>query len=164
MNSLHIKKGDTVLVIAGKDKGKKGKVMSCDPSSCKAMVDGINIVTKHSKPKNRETSGGIRKMVGNIDISNLMLVCPACDKPSRLGHKTLANGKKVRACKKCGAGVEPQIKGKDKKKKTDKPVKEESAVKSEKLVKEEKVVKTDKPKRTVKPKVVSKEESAEQSK
>jgi len=157
MSSLHIKKGDTVLVIAGKDKGKKGKVMSCNPDAHKATVDGVNIVTKHSKPKNRETSGGIRKMAGNIDTSNLMVVCPACDKPSRLGHKTLDNGKKVRACKKCGASVEPQTKGKDKdkKKKTDKAVKEEVAVK------EEKAAKVEKPKRTAKPKAEVIEESAE---
>jgi len=157
MSSLHIKKGDTVLVIAGKDKGKKGKVLSCDPNNHKAMVDGVHIVTKHSKPKNRETSGGIRKIAGNVDTSNLMVVCPACDKASRLGHKTLDNGKKVRACKKCGASVEPQVKGKDKKKKTDKadkPVKEEVAVK------EETAVKSEKPKRTAKPKSApTKEES-----
>ena len=138
MSSLHIRKGDTVLVIAGKDKGKKGKVMSCDPDNHKAKVDGINIATKHYKPKNREESGGIRKMVGNIDTSNLMVVCPACDKATRTGHKTLENGKKVRACKKCGASVEPQLKGKDKKKKSDKAVKEEKAEKVDKPAKETK--------------------------
>ncbi|MCL2370412.1 MAG: 50S ribosomal protein L24 [Firmicutes bacterium] len=136
--SVHVKRGDTVLVIAGKDKGKKGKIMSCDPDGHKAKVDGINVVTKHSKPKNRETAGGIRKIVGNIDTSNLMVICPACDKATRLGHKELDNGKKVRACKKCGANVEPQIKGKDKdkdkKKKADKSA-EVEAVSEDKATK-----------------------------
>ena len=115
---LHIKRGDTVLVIAGKDKGKTGKIISCDPDSHTAKVDGVHTVTKHSKPKNRETPGGIRKLAGNIDSSNLMVVCPACGKASRVGYKTLENGKKIRYCKKCAGSMEASVKDKkDKKKK-----------------------------------------------
>jgi len=111
---MHIKKGDTVLVIAGKDKGKTGKIISCDPKNNTAKVDGVNVVTKHSKPRGRDDVGGIRKMAGNVDGSNLMVVCPACGKASRAAHRKLDSGAKVRVCKKCDQSLET---GKEKKKK-----------------------------------------------
>ena len=133
---MHIKKGDTVLVIAGKDKGKTGKIISCDPTEHTAKVDGINVVTKHSKPRGRDVPGGIRKMAGNVDSSNLMVVCPVCGKASRVGHRKLDSGAKIRVCKKCDGSLET---GKDKKKKTGK--------KSDKASKADKAAKTDKAKK-----------------
>ena len=97
--SLHVKKGDTVAVIAGKDKKKTGKVLAVNPSEGTVIVDGVNIITKHNKPRSANQPGGIVKENGKIDASNVMVVCPACGKATRIAAGE-ADGKKIRLCQK----------------------------------------------------------------
>jgi large subunit ribosomal protein L24 len=104
---LHIKKGDTVMVIAGDDKStagkvKTGKVLEIYPDKNRAIVEGINMVTKHQKPSAGKPEGGIKKMEGTIHISNLMVVDPATGKPTRTGRKLNEKGKLQRFSKKTG--------------------------------------------------------------
>lgn len=101
-NHLHVKAGDTVEVILGKDKGKKGKVLSTLPKEGRVVVEGVNMVSKHTKPKGAGQQGGIIKQEGKIHASNVMLVCRKCGKKTRLAHKVLKDGTSVRVCKKCG--------------------------------------------------------------
>ena len=103
MNKLHIRKDDTVVVLSGKDKGKKGKVLETSPKEQKVIVEGINMVTKHVKPRRQGETGGIVKAEGAMYAAKVMVVCPSCGKPTRVAHKVLDNGTKKRACKKCGA-------------------------------------------------------------
>jgi large subunit ribosomal protein L24 len=104
--SLGIKKGDTVLVLSGKDKDKKGRVLAIFPSKQKLIVEGVNIVKKHQKPSRKYPQGGIIEKEGLIHTSKVMLVCPKCDKPTRIGARILEDGKKVRVCKKCKEVIE----------------------------------------------------------
>ncbi|GIL22392.1 MAG: 50S ribosomal protein L24 [Bacteroidota bacterium] len=99
---LHIRKGDTVLVLAGDDKDKKGKVLEVLVGKNRAIVEGINMVTKHQKPSAGKPEGGIKKMEGTIHISNLMLIDPASGKPTRTGRKLNEKGKLQRFSKKTG--------------------------------------------------------------
>ena len=101
MEKVHVKKGDTVYVLSGKDKGKKGKVIKVLPKKNKAIVEGVNMATKHQKPRPGIDQGGIIHVEAPIYTSKLMVVCGKCNKPTRIGHKVLANGSKVRMCKKC---------------------------------------------------------------
>jgi large subunit ribosomal protein L24 len=98
---LHIRKGDTVKVIAGDDKDKTGKVLEIRADKNRAVVEGISIVTKHTKPSAGKPEGGIKKTEGTIHISNLMLIDPASGKPTRVGRK-LVDGKLKRFAKKTG--------------------------------------------------------------
>ena len=102
--AMNIKKGDTIVVLSGKDKGKQGKVLGTVPKSTKIVAEGINMVTCHIKPRKQGEEGGIIQRETPIYASKVMLVCPKCGKPTRVGH-TVADGKKVRACKKCGAAI-----------------------------------------------------------
>ena len=102
MNKLHVKKDDTVVVLSGKDKGKQGKVLEVSPKEQKVIVDHINMVTKHVKPRKMGEAGGIVKAEGAMYACKVQLVCPKCNKPTRPGHKVLADGSKVRVSKKCG--------------------------------------------------------------
>ncbi len=104
---MNIKKGDNVLVIAGKDKGKQGKVMETSPKTGKVTIENVNVVTKHKKPRSQQDKGGIIKKVAPIDASNAMVVCPNCGKATRVSHKEV-DGKKVRICKKCGASLDKE--------------------------------------------------------
>ena len=106
--SLTVKKGDTVVVIAGKDKNKTGKVLEVSPKTGKVLVENVNIVTKHNKPKSQQDKGGIVKKPAAIEVSNVMVICPECGKATRVAH-TEVEGKKVRACKKCGAKNAEQV-------------------------------------------------------
>lgn len=99
--SLRIKKGDTVLVLSGKDKDKKGRVLKVIPKEQRVIVEGVNIVKKHQKPSRKYPQGGIIEKENPIHISKVMLMCPKCDKPTRIGAKILEDGRKVRVCKKC---------------------------------------------------------------
>ena len=103
---MHIRSNDTVMVITGKDKGTKGKVLSVSPKTGKVVVEGVAIATKHQKPRQQGMPGGIIKKEAAIDASNVMVVCPKCGVPSRVGYKTLEDGSKVSTCKKCGAAIE----------------------------------------------------------
>lgn len=102
MNTLHVKKGDEVMIISGKDKGKKGKVLEVSPSEGKVIVEGRNMVTKHVKPRRQGELGGIVKAEGPLYACKVMPVCPKCSKATRVGHK-IEGKKKVRVCKHCGA-------------------------------------------------------------
>ncbi len=99
---MHVKKGDIVIVTSGKDKGKKGKILSSLPDSNKVVVEGINKVKKHQKPSRAIPQGGILQIEAAINTSNVMYLCKKCNKPSRLGSKVLDNNERVRVCKRCG--------------------------------------------------------------
>lgn len=101
MSKLHIKKGDLVYVLAGKDKGKTGKVLSVLVAANRAIVEGINVVSKNVKPSAKNPQGGIVKMEAPIHVSNLNLVDPKSGKPTRIGMQVV-DGKKVRVAKKSG--------------------------------------------------------------
>ena len=102
MNKMSIKKNDTVVVLSGKDKGKQGKVLGTIPSESKVVVEGINMVTCHIKPRRQGEEGGIVKREAAIYASKVQVVCPKCGKGTRVAHK-IEDGKKSRICKKCGA-------------------------------------------------------------
>lgn len=105
MRKLHIKKGDTVYVLAGEDKGRKGRVLSVDADKNRAVVEGINIVSKSTKPSAKHPQGGIIKMEAPINISNLALLDPKSGKPTRVGIRIGENGEKVRYAKKSGEEI-----------------------------------------------------------
>lgn len=105
MSKLHIKKGDTVYVLAGEDKGRKGRVLSVDADKNRAVVEGINIVSKSTKPSAKHPQGGIIKMEAPINISNLALLDPKSGKPTRVGIRIDENGEKVRYAKKSGEEI-----------------------------------------------------------
>ena len=125
MAKLSVKKGDLVLVLAGKDNGKTGKILAAFPKENKVLVEGVNIATKAKKPKSAQEKGGIFKEEAPIDASNVMVICPVCGKATRVAH-AVVDGKKVRTCKKCNASLDV----KTKKEKATK--KEKSKVKAEK--------------------------------
>ena len=103
-----IKKGDTVVVIAGKEKGKSGKVTDVSPKDNKVLVEGVNIVTKHQKARKQDEKSQIVKKNAPVEASNLMVVCPSCGKATRVAHNTV-DGKKVRICKKCSASLDKEF-------------------------------------------------------
>ena len=105
MNTLHVKKDDTVVILSGKDKGKKGKVLEVSPSERKVIVEGCNMVTKHVKPRRMGEPGGIIKAESAIYACKVQIVCPHCGKPTRIGHKVLQDGTKERTCRKCGESL-----------------------------------------------------------
>lgn len=105
VKKLHIKKGDTVYVVSGKDKGKKGKVLVASPKEQKIIVEGVNTVTKHVKPRKQGEAGGIIKTEGAFYACKAMLYCTKCNKPTRISTKVDAKGKKVRVCKHCGVSL-----------------------------------------------------------
>jgi large subunit ribosomal protein L24 len=98
---LSIKKNDTVLVVTGKEKGKKGRVISVEPKKDKILIERINIIKRHMKPSKKYSQGGIIEKEAPLHISNVMLVCSKCGKPTRIGNTILSDGKKTRICKKC---------------------------------------------------------------
>ena len=101
---MNIRKDDKVVVISGKDKGKEGKVLVSNPKAGKLIVEGVNVATKHQKPRKQGEEGGIIKVETPIYAAKVQLVCPKCGKPTRVGHK-IVDGKKSRVCKKCGAEI-----------------------------------------------------------
>ena len=104
MKKIHIKKGDTVYVNAGNDKGKTGKVLEVIPSKDRAIVEGINMVSKHAKPSPKHPQGGIIKQEAGIHVSNLQIVDPSKGGPTRIGHKFVGD-KKIRYAKKSGEEI-----------------------------------------------------------
>ncbi|MBP2645220.1 MAG: rplX [Firmicutes bacterium] len=105
-NKLHVKKGDTVVILSGKDKGKKGKIIEALPKKGKIVVEGVNKVKRHAKPTQKSPQGGILVKEAPLCSAKAMLICPACDKPTRIKKSVLASGKIARACKKCGEVVD----------------------------------------------------------
>lgn len=105
-NKLHVKKDDTVIVITGKDKGKKGRVIASYPRENRVLVEGVNMVKKHAKPSQQNPQGGIINQEAPIHVSNVMLVDPKSGQATRIGYKVLDNGDKVRVAKKSGAVID----------------------------------------------------------
>ena len=104
MAKLNVRKGDDVIVIAGKDKGKQGKVLTAIPSEDKVVVEGVNVIKRHTKPSQKLPQGGIIEKEAAIHVSNVMPYCSTCKKGVRGGH-VIENGKKVRVCRKCGKAL-----------------------------------------------------------
>ena len=153
MSKLGIKKGDTVLVIAGKDKNKRAKVVAVSPKTSRVVVEGVNVVSKCKKARSAQEKSTITKIEAPIDASNVMVVCPSCGKATRVAH-SVVDGKKVRVCKKCGASLDKEFVKEVKKASKDKSPKPEPAVKAEKPTK--KTTKTSK-KEVAKKEVAKKE-------
>ncbi|MFR7477857.1 MAG: 50S ribosomal protein L24 [Acutalibacteraceae bacterium] len=105
MNNVHVKTGDTVQILSGKDRGKQGKVMAVSPKEGKVIVEKCNMVTKHVKPRRMGETGGIVKAEGAMYACKVQIVCPHCGKPTRVAHKILEDGSKERICKKCGESL-----------------------------------------------------------
>ena len=107
MSKVHVKTGDTVVVINGKDRGARGKVMAVSPAEGKVIVEKVNVVKKHVKPRKMGEQGGIIEAEAALYACKVQLVCPKCGRPTRVGH-VIENGKKMRVCKKsdCGAKFE----------------------------------------------------------
>lgn len=101
---VHVKSGDTVVILSGKDKGKKGKVLAVSPKEGKIIVEGCNMIKKHVKPRKMGDLGGIVDAEGAMYACKAMVVCPKCGKPTRIAHKILADGTKERLCKNSGCG------------------------------------------------------------
>ncbi len=99
---IRLKTGDKVVVLSGKDKGKEGKMVAVSPKEGKLIVEGVNIVSKHVKPRRAGEEGGIVKTEGALYACKVQLVCPKCGKATRIAHKIAEDGKKKRSCKKCG--------------------------------------------------------------
>lgn len=116
MASMNVRSGDTVEVITGKDLGKKGKVIVTNPQEGTVIVEGINMVTKHKKPRSAQEQGGKIEREGAIDVSNVALVCPSCGKTTRVNHVLGEKGKYVRTCHKCGALIDAKAEKKTAKK------------------------------------------------
>jgi large subunit ribosomal protein L24 len=103
---MKIRKNDTVLVIAGKDKGKKGKVRFAYPKEERVLVEGVNFIKRHSRAQGAVRQAGIIEREAPIRVSNVMLLCSKCNHPARIGFRFLADGKKVRVCRSCGEVVD----------------------------------------------------------
>ena len=105
--ALHVRKNDTVRVLAGKSRGRTGRVLRVLPAEGRAIVEGANFVKKHTRANpQRNIMGGILERESPIEASNLQVVCPECGRPTRVGHKYLDDGKKIRACRRCGGSLD----------------------------------------------------------
>jgi large subunit ribosomal protein L24 len=106
---INVRKNDRVMVIAGKDRGKSGRVIEVHPRKHKVLVEGVNVVKRHNRANARRgVQGGILERESPIDVSNVMVMCPHCGVATRVGHQILEDGRRHRACKKCGAAIEKQ--------------------------------------------------------
>lgn len=105
-NKVHVKKGDTVYVLSGKDRGKRGKVLQVIPTEGMVLIEGVNMTTKHKKPRNMYQQGGIIHQESPINSSKVMLVCERCKSPTKVGKRILENGQKARVCKKCNEVID----------------------------------------------------------
>jgi large subunit ribosomal protein L24 len=98
---MKVQKNDNVIVIAGKDRGKKGKVRNVNPKSGRVVVEGVNLIKRHSKTKGKTRQAGIIELDGPIHASNVMVICNKCNKPARVGYRALEDGKRARYCHTC---------------------------------------------------------------
>lgn len=103
---MSVRRGDKVVVLSGKDKGKKGKVFATFPRLGKLKVEGINMIKKHAKPTRKVPQGGIREMEAAFPASKVMVICPSCGKSTRVAKKVLADDRMVRTCRKCGEALD----------------------------------------------------------
>lgn len=99
---MKIVKNDNVLILSGNNKGKTGKVLKVLPKKNRVIVEGVNFIKKHARPTQKNPQGGIIEKEASIHVSNVMVICPKCNTPTRVGKKILDNGKKIRVCKNCG--------------------------------------------------------------
>lgn len=103
---MKIRKNDTILVIAGKDKGKKGKIRRALPKEDKVIVEGLNMIKRHSRTKGQARQAGIIELEAPLDIAKVMLICNKCNKPARVGFRFLDDGKKTRVCRACSEVID----------------------------------------------------------
>ena len=103
---MKIQKNDTVLIIVGKDKGKKGKVRKAIPSKERVIIEGLNLIKRHSKTKGKTRQAGIIELEAPVSISNVMVICNKCNKPARIGYRLLEDGKRARYCHKCSEVID----------------------------------------------------------
>ena len=104
---IQLRKGDQVKVISGRDAGKSGRVLSINPSKNTVVVEHANIIKRHTRPNpNKNVKGGIVEKEGPMNVSNVMIVCSSCGKHTRIAHTVLADGKKVRSCRRCGTTLD----------------------------------------------------------
>ena len=106
MQTLHVKRGDLVGVIAGRERGKRGKVLRVLTDKGRVVVEHVNMLKKHQRPTQKLRQGGIIEREGPLALSNVLPICGRCDKPSRTGFKMLADGRKSRICKRCGESID----------------------------------------------------------
>ncbi len=106
IKKMPVRRGDKVLVLSGKDKGKKGKVIATYPRLGRVKVEGLNIIKKHAKPTRKVPQGGIREMEAEFPASRVMVVCNSCNKPTRVAKKNLSDNRRIRACRKCGESLD----------------------------------------------------------
>jgi large subunit ribosomal protein L24 len=102
----HVRRGDTVAVMTGRERGKRGKVLRVLPDKGRILVEKVNLVKKHQRPTQKLRQGGIIEREGTLALSNVMLVCTHCDKPTRTATRALADGRRLRVCKRCGEPVD----------------------------------------------------------
>ena len=105
IKKVHVKTGDTVVVLNGKERGKNGKVLAVSPKEGKVIIEGVNMVSKHVKPRKMGESGGIVKAEGAMYACKVQVVCPHCEKPTRIAHQINEDGTKSRICKKCSKSL-----------------------------------------------------------
>ena len=145
MNNLHVRKGDNVKVLTGKDKGKTGKILATDPKTAMVLVEGVNIATHHIKPRSATEQGGRKKVEAPIAASNVQIICPSCGKSVRARHQEI-DGKNARICAKCGASLDAALKAdkadKKAKKAADKKAKKAKDEATEEVAEETKAKKT----------------------
>jgi large subunit ribosomal protein L24 len=103
---VQIRKNDSVMVIAGRERGKTGKVLRVLPEKDALVIERVNLVKRHSKPRGPQQPGGIVEKEASIHASNIMIMCEKCNAPVRIGHKQLGDGKKVRICRRCGEALD----------------------------------------------------------
>jgi large subunit ribosomal protein L24 len=104
--ALHIRKNDSVMVIAGRERGKTGKVLKVMPKENRALIERVNLVKRHARPRGPQQPGGILEKEAPIHLSNLMVMCDKCNAPVRVGRKILGDGSKARICRRCGEGLD----------------------------------------------------------
>jgi len=103
---VQIRKNDSVMIIAGRERGKTGKVLRVIPDKDAAIIERVNLIKRHSRPKGPQQPGGIVEKEASIHASNLMIMCDKCNAPVRIGRKILADGKKIRICRRCGEALD----------------------------------------------------------
>ena len=107
MKNARLRKNDTVIIIAGKDRGRQGKILKILPAKSRVIVERVNMIKRHTRPNpSKNVKGGIVEKEGSLPISNVQLLCPACNKGTRIGHKVLPDGSKERVCRRCGNTLE----------------------------------------------------------
>ncbi|MFQ5509689.1 MAG: 50S ribosomal protein L24 [Leptospirillia bacterium] len=104
--TIRVRKDDQVVVVAGRDAGKRGKVLSVDTDKGRVVVEKIRMIKRHTKPSQKNQQGGIMEFEAPITVSNVMVVCGGCGAPTRVGMRPLADGSKIRVCKRCGESVD----------------------------------------------------------